>query len=83
MVADEVRNLAARTSQATVEINQVVKLNQELAQSAVSGMQGSLSKVEQGVLLANQAGELMEQIRQEAQRVVTAIGQFTSAFDDN
>ncbi len=83
VVADEVRNLAARTSQATVEINEVVQLNRELAQRAVSGMSGSQDRVEQGVRLANQAGELMQRIRVEAQRVVDAIGQFTAAFDQD
>nr|WP_068825331.1 PAS domain-containing methyl-accepting chemotaxis protein [Pseudomonas sp. BMS12] len=83
VVADEVRNLAARTSQATLEINDVVQQNQDLAQRAVSGMGGSQAKVEEGVRLANQAGEVMLEIRDEAQRVVDAIGQFTQAFQDD
>lgn len=82
VVADEVRNLAARTSQATVEINDVVRLNHDLALQAVSGMDGSKQKAEQGVLLANKAGEVMLEIRDEAQRVVDAIGQFTQAMQD-
>ncbi|MEK1904406.1 MAG: methyl-accepting chemotaxis protein, partial [Pseudomonas sp.] len=82
VVADEVRNLAARTSQATVEINDVVRLNHELAQQAVSGMAGSKTKAEQGVELVNRAGEVMQEIRSEAQRVVDAIGQFTEAMQD-
>lgn len=82
VVADEVRNLAARTSQATVEINEVVRLNNELAQQAVIGMDGSKSKTEQGVQLVNRAGEVMLEIRDEAQRVVDAIGQFTEAMQD-
>ncbi len=82
VVADEVRNLAARTSQATVEINDVVRLNHDLALQAVSGMEGSKQKAEQGVLLANKAGEVMLEIRDEAQRVVDAIGQFTEAMQD-
>ncbi len=82
VVADEVRNLAARTSQATVEINDVVRLNHDLALQAVSGMDGSKQKAEQGVLLANRAGEVMLDIRDEAQRVVDAIGQFTEAMQD-
>ena len=82
VVADEVRNLAARTSQATVEINDVVRLNHDLALQAVSGMEGSKQKAEQGVLLANKAGEVMLEIRDEAQRVVDAIGQFTQAMQD-
>jgi len=82
VVADEVRNLAARTSQATVEINEVVRLNHELAQQAVSGMGSSRSKAEEGVRLVNRAGEVILEIRDEAQRVVDAIGQFTEAMED-
>jgi methyl-accepting chemotaxis protein len=82
VVADEVRNLAARTSQATVEINEVVRLNHDLALQAVSGMQGSKQRAEEGVQLANKAGEVMLEIRDEAQRVVDAIGQFTEAMQD-
>ena len=82
VVADEVRNLAARTSQATIEINDVVRLNHDLAQQAVSGMDGSKSKAEQEVQLANRAGTVMLEIRDEAQRVVDAIGQFTEAMQD-
>ncbi|UJJ33413.1 PAS domain-containing protein [Halopseudomonas maritima] len=82
VVADEVRNLAARTAQATVEINDVVQQNMELAQQAVSGMSGGREKAEQGVELANRAGEVMLEIRDEAQRVVDAIGQFADAIED-
>ena len=82
VVADEVRNLAARTAQATLEINEVVQQNMELAHSAVDGMAGSRSKSEQGVVLANRAGEVMLEIRDEAQRVVDAIGQFAEAIKD-
>jgi methyl-accepting chemotaxis protein len=82
VVADEVRNLAARTSQATVEINDVVRLNHDLATQAVSGMAGSKQHAEKGVQLVNQAGEMILKIRDEAQRVVDAIGQFTNVIED-
>nr|WP_285961494.1 PAS domain-containing methyl-accepting chemotaxis protein [Pseudomonas tohonis] len=75
VVADEVRNLASRTSQATLEINEVVQLNQNLTQSVVTSMLGSQEKVRKGVALAGQAGEVMLEIRAEAQRVVSAVGQ--------
>ena len=60
---------------ATLEINEVVQLNQNLAQSAVAGMSRSQDKVREGVSLAGQAGNVMEEIRVEAQRVVSAVGQ--------
>ena len=76
VVADEVRSLAGRTAQATVEIAGVVQRNHELAQSAVSNMQSSREKVEQGVQLANQAGDAIAHIRDGATQVVQAIRQF-------
>lgn len=76
VVADEVRSLAGRTAQATVEIADVVQKNHELAQSAVMNMQTSREKVEQGVQLANQAGDAIAEIRDGATQVVEAIRQF-------
>lgn len=75
VVADEVRSLASRTSQATLEINEVVQLNLNLTQNAVAGMSRSQEKVKDGVHLASQAGDVMRDIRREAQRVVSAVGQ--------
>lgn len=82
VVADEVRSLASRTSQATLEINEVVQLNQNLTQSAVAGMARSQDKVREGVSLAGQAGDVMLEIRVEAQRVVSAVGQLRQTVDN-
>ncbi len=76
VVAAEVRNLAQRTRQATEEIRQVVEHNRVLASTASEESLNSRAEVEQGVLLANRTGTVMQEIRQEAQRVVAAIGQF-------
>ena len=82
VVADEVRSLAGRTAQATLEIVEVVQKNHELAQSAVSNMQTSREKVEQGVLLANQAGQAIAEIRDGATQVVQAVRQFRTTMDN-
>jgi methyl-accepting chemotaxis protein len=81
VVADEVRSLAARTAQATVEIVDVVKRNNQLSQAAVTNMAISREKVEEGVMLANQAGHAIAEIRDGANQVVNAIQQFRSAVD--
>ncbi|MBH3341693.1 PAS domain S-box protein [Pseudomonas mendocina] len=83
VVADEVRSLAARTAQATVEIVEVVKRNHDLAQDAVNNMQSSQHKVDQGVGLVNQAGDVIEQIQRGARQVVDAVRQFAEALEDN
>jgi len=81
VVADEVRNLAGRTAQATVGIVDVVRKNNELAQSAVMNMEASREKVEQGVKLANEAGNAISEIRVGATQVVAAIRQFKATVD--
>ncbi|MBC3374881.1 PAS domain-containing methyl-accepting chemotaxis protein [Pseudomonas sp. SWRI92] len=81
VVADEVRNLARRTSQATVAISDVVGKNRELAKQAVTSMQSSTLKAEQGVKLANQAGTVILDIHRGAQQVVEVIGEFAQAMD--
>jgi len=81
VVTDEVRSLAARTLQATVEIVDVVKRNNELSQAAVANMAVSREKVEEGVKLANLAGNSISEIRDGANRVVNAIQQFRTAVD--
>nr|WP_283165471.1 methyl-accepting chemotaxis protein [Shewanella litorisediminis] len=81
VVADEVRSLAARTANATVEIVDVVRQNQVLSQAAVANMEQSKHKVEQGVALAVEAGEAIEQIREGAKQVVAAVQEFKLQLD--
>jgi len=83
VVADEVRSLAARTSQATLEIVEVVRKNHDLSLSAVSSMQSSLSRTGLGVELANEAGEVILEIQQGSRHVVDAIGQFNATLQLN
>ncbi|MEW6175486.1 MAG: PAS domain-containing methyl-accepting chemotaxis protein [Pseudomonadota bacterium] len=78
VVADEVRQLAARTSKAAEEIVGVVQKNQDLAQSAVHSMSASRDQAEHGLEFANQAGAVIVEIQDGAQRVVSAVGQFAS-----
>ncbi len=80
VVADEVRSLAARTSQATEEIVEVVKRNHELAQTAVSGMDNNRQRAEQGVDLVQDAGQLIQAIQGEARQVVDAISHFAETL---
>ena len=81
VVAVEVRSLAGRASQATVEIVEVVRRNHELAQGAVNSMDASKDKAEQGVRLANEAGAVILEIQEGARRVVDAISQFTATLE--
>ncbi len=78
VVADEVRRLASRTSEATEEIVSVVRQNQQLAEQAVSIIGSGRQQAEQGLELAGQAGAVIVEIQDGAQRVVNAVGQFSN-----
>jgi methyl-accepting chemotaxis protein len=78
VVADEVRQLASRTSQATDEIVLVVRQNQDMARNAVALMTDGKLQAEQGLALAAEAGTVIVEIQDGAQKVVDAVGQFAN-----
>ncbi len=78
VVADEVRQLAGRTSAATEEIVSVVQQNQTLVDEAVRGMANSRGQAEQGLGLANDAGAVIVEIQDGARQVVSAVGRFAN-----
>lgn len=69
VVADEVRRLAERTSEATHEIGQIISAVQRGTQEAVQAMQISLDQVETGANLAANAGDALKLITQTAEQV--------------
>ena len=77
VVADEVRQLASRTTQATAEIEGVVRQNQKLATDAVETIGAGRHQAESGLQLANQAGTVITEIQDGAKRVVGAVKSFT------
>ncbi|XJP95524.1 methyl-accepting chemotaxis protein [Pseudomonas sp. B22129] len=78
VVADEVRQLASRTSKATEEIVGVVRQNQDMARDAVTLMTDGRLQAEQGLALAAEAGAVIVEIQDGAQKVVSAVGQFAN-----
>ncbi|PQZ86648.1 chemotaxis protein [Pseudomonas trivialis] len=78
VVADEVRQLASRTSKATEEIVGVVRENQDMAREAVALMTDGRQQAEQGLALAAEAGTVIVEIQDGAQKVVSAVGQFAN-----
>ena len=82
VVADEVRKLAERTSQATGEITQMIQSIQNGNQGVVCTMQEGVSQVTQGVALAHQAGEAVVSIRSSAERVVNVVGAISIALQE-
>ncbi|MCB2250597.1 methyl-accepting chemotaxis protein [Pseudomonas chlororaphis] len=68
VVADEVRSLAARTAQSTREITGMIERIRETTGQAVRSMQTGVSRVNDGVGMAQQAGTSINEIREGAQR---------------
>lgn len=78
VVADEVRQLASRTSKATDEIVSVVQQNQVLVDAAIASIASSRGQAQEGLTLANRAGAVILEIREGAKKVVEAVGQFSN-----
>ena len=76
VVADEVRQLANRTSKATDEIVNVVQQNQQLVDQAIASIASSRAQAQVGLTLANKAGAVIIEIREGAKKVVEAVGHF-------
>ncbi|WP_409522277.1 methyl-accepting chemotaxis protein [Pseudomonas sp.] len=81
VVADEVRQLASRTSSATEEIARVVQQNEQLAQAAVDIIDTSKRQAEQGLSLADETGRVIDEIQDGAKKVVDAVGQFSNQLN--
>jgi methyl-accepting chemotaxis protein len=69
VVADEVRKLAERSSQATREIGELVRTIQNTVSEAVVAMQQGTQEVESGVLIATEAGSALNVIKNAADSV--------------
>ena len=69
VVADEVRKLAERSSLATKEIGTLIKGIQKTVNEAVGAMKASATEVEAGVVRANSAGTVLNNILVAAESV--------------
>lgn len=89
VVADEVRNLAQRTQQATVEIQDMITQLQNSANSAVGLMEKSVVEAAEGVELVTNAGVELDgivnqvnQINDMNFQIATAAGQQSSVAEE-
>lgn len=82
VVADEVRKLAERTSQSTVEISAMIGKVHEGVQAATEGMQIGVELVQAGVDQAGQAGEAVTKMNHGAQQVLATINDISSALQE-
>jgi methyl-accepting chemotaxis protein len=82
VVANEVRSLAANINQATSEIEKMVRDNHLLAGKALTSIETNLQRADRGVALAQEAGEVIAEIRGSAAEVVSAISNVTKALKE-
>lgn len=79
VVADEVKTLAERTTQATKQIAAMIKNVQAEAEEAVNSMKHRSAKVSEGIKLADKAGISLKNIVENTQRVLDMIMQIAAA----
>ncbi|MCX5689883.1 MAG: methyl-accepting chemotaxis protein, partial [Planctomycetota bacterium] len=82
VVADEVRKLADRTTNATEEIAQSIQAIQQETQGAVAKMNMGTSQVEVGVGRATKAGESLRAIVSSAEDVALMIRSIAAAAEE-
>jgi len=82
VVADEVRRLAERTTKATKEISDMIKSIQNETGRAVEAMGEGTFKVENGVKLANEAGEALKQIVRGVESVTNMINHIATSAEE-
>jgi methyl-accepting chemotaxis protein len=77
VVADEVRQLAGRTATSTQEISEMIEKVQSLTNSGIASMQTCQTQANSGAELATHAGEVITNIKESIDQVVSAISVFS------
>ncbi|MBJ6726540.1 methyl-accepting chemotaxis protein [Geomonas sp. Red875] len=82
VVADEVRALAERTTQATREIGAMIKNVQTETQGAIKVMESGVRQAEAGTTEAARSGDALEEILQQIQAVTMQVNQIATAAEE-
>ncbi|KAF0180696.1 MAG: methyl-accepting chemotaxis protein [Nitrospirae bacterium] len=82
VVADEVRKLAERTSQATSQIGKMIRSIQDEVGNAVASMNNATAKVETGVQFSRKAGESLGTIVSSISSLQSMVQQIASATEE-
>ncbi|KFN19572.1 methyl-accepting chemotaxis protein [Aeromonas bestiarum] len=82
VVADEVRTLAARTTQATQEINEMLKSIQQGATGAVKGMNACADSMSRVRETTDSSSDTMAQVDQSSRKVVGLIQEISSMLHE-
>jgi methyl-accepting chemotaxis protein len=82
VVADEVRKLAERTTQATEEVSQSIREIQEETQTAVERIENGSCRMEKGVELATSAGESLKVIVDSSNQLLSQVQTIAAAAEE-
>jgi len=82
VVADEVRKLAERTTKATKEIADMIKMIQREAKDADESMVEARRVVELGMRLTDEVGVVLNEISNENNKVADVVGQVAAASEE-
>ena len=82
VVADEVRKLAERTTKATKEIADMIKMIQREAKDADESMNEAKTAVELGMKLTDEVGVVLNEISHENNKVADVVGQVAAASEE-
>jgi methyl-accepting chemotaxis protein len=79
VVADEVRKLAERTSEATGQITTMIHAIQQDTAAVVQSMEAVTPQVQKGVSIASEAAQTLQQINEKADSTLESIAQVANA----
>jgi len=82
VVADEVRALAERTTKATKEISEMIKVIQKETLDAVNAMEQGVKQVETGTAEASRSGDALQDILQQINNVTMQVHQIATAAEE-
>lgn len=82
VVADEVRNLATRTTDATKQIANIIKAIQLQIDAAVKAMKEGVSEVEKGTRSSEESGRVLQNILSGVSGVTIQISQIATAAEE-
>lgn len=80
VVADEVRNLAKRTTKATEEISDMIEAIQSSTAKAIDVMGDAVIQADHGAVIAAQAGKAIDQIKVGSSQVVKVVNEISKSL---